>query len=227
MLPTRNDEGNRAHLLQGLTAAGLGIAMLWAYWPTFGVMAQKWMHDPQYSHGYLVPAFSAVLLWMRRKELAALPLRFSGWGFAFLGFGVALRLAGTFFYYRWFDEFSLLPTLAGLALLLGGWSMLRVSWPAIAFLAFMFPLPYRVETALAAPLRHVATLVSTYLLQLIGMPALSEGNVIIINETKLGVVDACSGLSMLLIFFALSTAFAMLVRRPTLDKILVVLSAVP
>jgi exosortase/archaeosortase family protein len=50
-------------------------------------------------------------------------------------------------------------------------------------------------------------------MQTLGLPALSEGNVIIINETRIGVVEACSGLSMLVIFFALSTAFALVLGR--------------
>jgi exosortase/archaeosortase family protein len=45
--------------------------------------------------------------------------------------------------------------------------------------------------------------------------------------TRVGVVEACSGLSMLLLFFAISTGVAMLVRRPLLDKLVLVASAIP
>src|SRR5262245_33533987 len=41
-----------------------GAALLgWAFLPTFQFMAEKWADDPQYSHGFLVPLFSAYLLW--------------------------------------------------------------------------------------------------------------------------------------------------------------------
>jgi hypothetical protein len=46
-----------------------------------------------------------------------------------------------------------------------------------------------VENALAAPLQSVATFVSTYTLQTLGFPALSEGNVILIKEHRIGVVE--------------------------------------
>jgi exosortase len=114
-----------------------------------------------------------------------------------------------------------------MALLLGGKKALLWAWPAIAFLAFMIPLPFKLQVALANPLQRVATLVSTYGLQTLGFPALSEGNVILINETRIGVVEACSGLSMLVIFFALSTAFCFFVDRPLWQKLVLVLSAIP
>jgi exosortase len=125
------------------------------------------------------------------------------------------------------DGFSLLPTLAGLVLLLGGRQVFVWAWPAIAFLAFMLPMPFFLETALSRPLRHVATVASTYVLQTIGFPAFAEGNIIHIDQIRLGVVDACSGLGMLVTFFALATAMALIVRAPLGDKIVLVLSAIP
>src|SRR5262249_21113442 len=81
--------------------------------------------------------------------------------------------------------------------------------------------------ALAQPLRGVATAVSTYALQILGWPALVEGNVIVIDDVRLGVVEACSGLGMLMTFFALATAVALLVERPLVDRLIIVGSAVP
>ena len=48
-----------------LPAVALACA-LWSYWTTLGDVTWRWGHDPQYSHGYLVPAFAAVLLYLRR-----------------------------------------------------------------------------------------------------------------------------------------------------------------
>src|SRR5205823_13733355 len=127
----------------------------------------------------------------------------SAWGLTLLLAGALLRLFGAYFYYPWLDDLSLLPSAAGVALLLGGREALRWCWPAVAFLAFMLPLPYMVEGALAGRLQTLATVASTYVLQTIGLPALSEGNVIIINNTTVGVAEACNGLGMLVVFFAI------------------------
>jgi exosortase len=89
------------------------------------------------------------------------------------------------------------------------------------------PLPYTLEVALAHPLQRVATLASTYALQTLGFVAFSEGNVIRLGQVRIGVVEACSGLSMLVIFFALATAVSLLIDRSWPEKIFLVLSAVP
>lgn len=205
----------------------IGIALIWSYWPLLATMAQRWSTDSRYSHGYLVPAFAVALLWIRRERLANLEPRARWWGVPLLALGGGLRLAGAYFYLDWVESVSLLPCLAGLCVLGLGAPSLRWSWPAIAFLLFMVPLPYRVELAMGWPLQRLATEVSTYTLQTLGLSALSEGNIIYMNEATIGVVEACSGLSMMLLFFALSTAVTMLSDRPWLDRILIVASAAP
>src|SRR5262249_403175 len=217
----------RSLKLSFLAALALAVAaVLWAYWTTLGEMAQRWARDPQYSHGYLVPVFALALLWLRRTQLTSGTVQESWWGVPLLAAGIFLRLIGGFYYYLWLDALSLLPCLAGLVLILGGWRALRWSWPAIGFLLFMIPMPYRFSVMLAGPLQNFATVSSTFCLQTLGLPAVAEGNVILLNEIEIGIVEACSGLRMLVIFFALSTGFALLIRPPLWDKVLIVASAV-
>jgi len=220
--------------LRGLSAvcsaaggmAALGVCLLWSYWPTLLRMVERWSHDPQYSHGFLVPVFAAAIVWHRHR-LAPTHLMPNWWGLVWLGCGIAIRLPGAYGDIDSLDALSLLPTLAGLCLLVGGGAMLHWCWPAIAFLGFMMPLPFFAETALAHPLRRLGTEASTYLLQTCGYPAMAEGNIIFIDEVKLGVIDACSGLGMLMTFFALSTAMALVIERPLADKLVIFVSAIP
>jgi exosortase len=162
-----------------------------------------------------------------RQALLKEGLRPSPWGFVVLVVGLAIRFAGTYTYFSWLSATSLLICLTGLVLLVGGAKALRWAWPAIAFLIFMIPMPFRVEVALAHPLQSVATVASTYTLQSLGFPAVAEGNVIRIGEVRLGIVEACSGLSMLQIFFALSTAVTLLMHGCFLEKMVIFLSAIP
>lgn len=221
------DLAHRLLCKTNITVAALGLCLLWAYWPTLGHMAERWSNEPQYSHGFLVPVFALVILWYRREHRAAGELRPSWWGLAWLAIGVLLRLSGAYFYIEALDGLSLLPVLAGLCVLLWGESVLRWCWPALAFLGFMLPLPHQFEVALAQPLRNFATVSATLVLQVLGYPAIAEGNIILIDDVKLGVIDACSGLGMLVTFFALSTAMALIVRRPLLDRLVLVASAIP
>jgi exosortase len=210
-------------------SAALALALAaWAYWPTLAEMAARWAHDPQYSHGYLVPVFAVYLLWRRRQRLVREDLRPAAWGLGFLIAAMALWVVGgAYFHYAYLAHISVLPCLAGIVTLAGGRAALAWAWPAIAFLAFMVPLPHSWSLAMSAPMQTVATLSSTFLLQVLGRPAIAEGNVIQLNEIELGIVEACSGLRMLVVFFALSTAMALLIRKPLWERCLIAASAIP
>jgi exosortase len=214
------------NLVPLLTLAVPTVCLLWAFGSTLVELRQAWA-DPQYSHGYLVPIFALALLYFRRQYLAIDKLQPSLWGFALLLAGLAIRLTGAFFHYVWFDTVSLIPTVAGVTLLLGGFAAWRWAWPSILFLAFMIPLPYRAATALSGPLQRLATVTSTFVMQVLGLPALAEGNVILLNDQKIGIVEACSGLRMLMVFFALATALVLVVPRHWIDKVIIVVSAIP
>src|SRR5262249_4582394 len=116
-------------------AFGFGALTAWAYWPTLVGMWQKWEHDPQYSHGYLVPLFAAVLLGLRHERLKEVTFRPNAWGIPLLVIGALLRVAASnrLLYVDWLEAASLLPTLAGLFVLLGGGAALRWAWPSILF----------------------------------------------------------------------------------------------
>jgi exosortase len=207
--------------------AVLAGGILWALWPVMATMVERWSDDPRYAHGYLVPLFSLALLWMRRPQNIGEAMRPTNWGLLLIALGSAVQLLGGYFRINSIEGFAVLPYLAGVTLLLGGLPALKWAWPSIAFLIFMIPLPWRLEKALGPPLQYVATLASTFTLQTLGFMAFSEGNVIQLGEHRIGVVEACSGLSMLITFIALSTGMAIVVKRPLLDKVVLVLSAIP
>jgi exosortase len=74
---------------------------------------------------------------------------------------------------------------------------------------------------------RVATGMSTYILQTVGMPAVAEGNVIILDDVRLGVVDACSGLGMIVTFAAMSAGVALIIRSEWWVKVGVLFGAIP
>ena len=160
----------------------IAAVVVCAYFSALEEMTHRWTYDPQYSHGWLVPAFALFLLWHRRGLLLGQVLAPSWWGLALIAAGAAFRLGGAYLFFDWLIGVSLLPTLAGLCLLLGGWNAFRWAWPAVAFLVFMVPLPYRLQAALGGPLQTIATVASTYALQTLGFPAVAQGNIIVINE---------------------------------------------
>jgi len=207
--------------------AGLGVCLLWAYWPTLLKLENRWATDPQSSHGFLVPLFAFIVLWTRRASLPARPWTIQPWGLAFVVAAGLVRLGGGYLHLDWFDGFSLLVSLAGVIVLAGDWPLLRWAAPGLVLLLFMLPLPYQVEIALAGPLQRAATVAATYALQTLGYPAVAEGNVIVLDAQRIEVATACNGLGMLSAFFALSTAVALLIERPRYEKCIVFASAIP
>jgi exosortase len=210
-----------------LVCAALGLCLAWAYWPAFTDMATRWSTEERYSHGYFVPLFALALLVFRKSKFPDLTFQINPWGLLWIAGGLALYMFAGLFFMEWVEGISLIPTLIGICLLLGGKPALHWAGPAIGFLVFMIPLPFTLERALAGPLQRGATVASTYVLQTFGFPALSEGNIIVIDNVRVGVVEACNGLSMLLTFFALATAVVFIIERPLADKLFILASAIP
>jgi exosortase len=213
----------------GVRALFAGIAVIgllaWSYSRTFAELAHRWQHEADYSHGFLVPFFSLFLLWHRRDMLQALRTGGSWWGLPFLILAGVLRWLSVYFFYPLLDAPSLVPCLSGVALLAGGWGALRWAGPAIVYLFFMVPLPATIAGLLSQPLQSVGTQASTWLLQTAGIPAVARGNVIWLTEGQIGVVEACSGLRMLMLFLAMTVGAALIIQRPLWEKAFVALSA--
>lgn len=190
--------------------AALTAAFLWAYWPVLAKLWRIWGSQPDYSHGYLVLPAAAYFAWARRGSRPPLTLRLNTLGLLFLAVSAALRAANSLLFIGALDGWSLPFWAAGVACLLGGLPLLRWLLPSIGFLAFMIPLPYRIEGALSLPLQRVATQLTCWLLECLGEPAVADGNVVIIGDTRLLVAEACSGLRIFISVFAIAYAFCVL-----------------
>ncbi len=205
-----------------------GAVLLWAFWPTFDFMFEKWVSDPQYSHGFLVPLFSGYLIY--RKLVPGAVWFSKPWpvvaGAVLAGMFALRGLAGVMLFHQ-LDAIALLGSLLALALAFGGVRFFKMTAPSILFLLFMIPLPYELEKNVGGPLKIAATWASTFLLQTLGYPAIAEGNIILIDEVRLGVVDACSGLKMLMTFSAFAFGAVLLLDRTWFEKFLIVLGIVP
>ncbi len=207
------------------------LGFLWTYWETMVHIVVVWFSTPDYGHGPFVPIFAGFLLWQRQEMVDPWPNRGTLWGIPFFVVFALIRWFNLFLNYER-DIDSLLPFLVGMTLVLGGWRALRWAWPSILFLIFMVPLPDFLAAALGAKLQRVATVMSVYVLQTIGIPAIALGegsNVIQLSkpENLLEVERACCGLRMLTLFFAVCVGTSFVLRVPAWKKIILVVSAIP
>lgn len=209
------------------------VAIVWGWWPSLVTMVERWNADPQYSHGFLVPILAFAIVYVRWQENRPGDCRPQTFGLVIVATGAVLATFGALIYFDWLQTASLLLVLHGITMLVGGRWLAAITWPGTAFLLFMIPMPYAVEVSLAQPLQSFAASASTTCLQLLGYTALQRGNTIALRdmamgtEALLGVEEACSGLRMLVVFFAIATSIALLLQRSWLHRWLIVLSAAP
>jgi exosortase len=122
---------------------------------------------------------------------------------------------------------SMLPFFAGLVLFVGGWQAMRWAWPAIVFLVFMLPLPGDVQASFSLTLQGISARMSVYVIQTLGIPATVSGHKIELTDRSLDVERACSGLRMMMMFFAMCVGAAFVVRKPVWEKLFIIASAAP
>jgi len=84
-------EQQRSHVIGLFALAFLVGTLILAYWNSLMTTATFW-DNPKYSHGYLVPLFTLVLLWLRRDMTVKLPEKvpYVGMGLAAVGVVVGL-----------------------------------------------------------------------------------------------------------------------------------------
>jgi len=209
-------------------AVAATAAFIWAYWPTLAALVKVWDTEPDYSHGYFVAPIALYFLWARRHTFPGISHQHRIWpGIALLGLAATFRYLAAEYYLEPIDGWSLLLWFAGLAWVLGGRKCLRWSLPSIIFLIFMIPLPFRVERMLSLPLQQFAAMASGWLLQCFGLPAVAQGNTILLGSHTLEVEQACSGLTIFIGIAALAFAYVVLVRRSWWEKAILVFAVLP
>jgi exosortase len=211
-------------LWQTAVLAGL---LLWLYIPTLTHLVGQWWNDPNFSHGFFVPLFSAFVIWQERSRLTGLSPRPSWWGLLFLGFGLCVLIVGQMGAELFLSRLSLLIVLAGLIVLFLGWSFFRALLFPWAFLLLMIPIPAIVFNQITFPLQLLASKVASTTLPWMGVPVLREGNVIVLPAMALEVAEACSGIRSLMSLATLAVIYGYLMEPKVAVRVLLALASVP
>ena len=190
-------------------------------------MARHWKLVDDYSHGFLVAPLAVYFAWERRDALRRTPIEPSWWGLLPLALGTMALAVGRLGVELMAMRTGFVLTLIGLFLLLLGTRIFRVLMFPLFFLFLMIPLPQSLVNIIAFPLQLIAADVAVNALYLIGIPALREGNIIHMADTQLFVAEACSGLRSLMALGTLAIVFAYFFRKNAIERILIVLSAIP
>lgn len=195
-----------------------------------------WIHDPNWSHGFLIPLFSLYFLHQRREKL--LQVRHTAGWTDWLGLGLVVLcilgcLASIYPLRMGYPQLlALLGTLFGIIWLCCGWRVTVITWLPTLYLFFALPLPKRLYEYLTLPLRKLASEASVMVLSLI--PDLDvEAHGVIIEGLyqgtpfQLSVAEACAGMRLMMAFVALGVAMAYLSDRRYWHRIILLITTVP
>jgi len=203
------------------------VALILVYLPVIYDLIIEWYSDPNYSHGFLVPIISGYLIWKKRKELSEIEKSNNNSGLILIVAGILLFILGNAASEYFTVRFSMVIILFGLVHYYYGNLFIRRVWFEILFLLFMIPIPYVIYFSATFPMQLLASKVTVFLLDGLGMPVIRQGNIIHLAKQSLEVAEACSGLRSLISLLALGAIYAYLTQKRFSGKIILFLSTIP
>lgn len=187
--------------LPGITT-GVNLTLLLVLWgDLFRTLSLEWTINEQYHYGYLVPFICGYLMFLRWEDqpstqpqgglLANLIL----WGVVLFLFPLKIVLESNPDWRMVYWVHALLVCGATCVVLWhwGGktWALWFV--PALAVMLFAVPWPTSMERSLILGLMEMVAAITVEILNLLGINAMQQGNLIQLSTGTVGVEEACSG----------------------------------
>lgn len=207
-----------------------GVLVLLAcllYFNVVPALVLDWWNDPNFSHGFIVPIFSAFLVWQDRKRLAALPVRPSWTGLIIVAGALGILTVGVLGAELFLQRSSLVFLLAGLIVHFLGWQHFRALLFPWAFLFLMLPIPAILFNRITLPLQFLASHFGSSVMAGVGVPVLQQGNVIQLPTMVLQVAEACSGIRSLMSLGTVALIYGHFLESRTWPRVVLALAAVP
>ncbi|NQU75256.1 MAG: exosortase/archaeosortase family protein [Planctomycetes bacterium] len=213
----------------------LGGLFAWLHWRVLYWMGCVWMNNPNWSHGFLIPLFSLYLVYSRWDDIRRVKSR------PFLG-GLVLMVLCLLAEVSimslkairnyWLLGMTMVTMLLAMVLYLGGRRLIRVVWLPIVFLVLSVPLSESIYNRVAYPLQEAAAQGAVIILNVAGVDITRQASSLsLLSRTMqtrdLTVAEACSGMRLLMAFFALGVATAYLESRPIWQRVVLVGMALP
>jgi len=211
----------------------------------FSSMYRLWQ-DPNWQHGYAIPFFTLLMLYLRRHEILSAPRVPSRLAVVLGGLVVLAGLAivvGGFWPMktRFVSGVGMVTMILGLVWFMNGWRILVLTAVPIMFLGFAVPLPDNIYKDIAFPLQNFAASVSASVMSMCGVKLMHSASAMYVwgvggtnvisgvagDPYTLTVAEACSGIRSMMAFLALGVIFAYIEARPVWQRITLVLIIIP
>ncbi|HWE48181.1 MAG TPA: exosortase/archaeosortase family protein [Bryobacteraceae bacterium] len=207
----------------GWVAALLAVC----YGPILARLVAQWNDDPDMGHGFFVPVCAGYIAWQKRGEIAGVIPKPNWWGLAVLLWGALQLYIGTLGAEIFLSRTSLVISIIGAVWLLGGTRYLRIFAFPLFLLFFMVPIPAIIYNQITFPLQLLASRVAENSITVLQIPVIREGNVLVLANQSLNVVEACSGIRSLLTLTFLSLVYGYFFENRTWVRVVLFLSTIP
>jgi len=151
----------------------------------------------------------------------------SYWGLVVLFLSLLVFSVGYMSFTNILQRLACWGALVGAVGFLLGTALLRAAPFPFFFLLFSIPPPFTILSPIRIGLKGFATRLSADALGLLGMAASPEGNVLAIDDHRLEVADACSGIRSLMAIVSTAVLFSYLFRTGLWKGLALALVAIP
>ena len=210
-----------------LVAAAILIGIVFAFWFGFQDLWSRWTKNEELSHSPILPLVAAWMLWERKDALRQSVGAPASLGLVAAAGSLFVLFMGVFTGIEVLMHLGLVGIIGSLPLALGGWSLFWITLIPIGYLLFAVPPPPWVVTVLSGKFQLWSSELGVAAARAMGGTVGLSGNVIQLPNTKLEVVEACSGLNYLFPFLGLGALAAYFYKGPIWQRALIFLSTIP
>jgi exosortase A len=201
---------DRARVRLLALVVGFGI-IGWTYADSLRSIVGKWLDDTAFSHGLLIAPISLWLAWRLRHAVTAVRWHSSWSGVASLALAVSAWIVARGTGVLVVEQLAVVTMVPAMVLAVLGPAATRVLAVPLGFLVFAVPM----GRALVPWLQQVTADISTWALQVTGVPIYRTNVFIQIPSGSFEVAQACSGLNYSIAGLALGVLYSYLTyRRP-------------
>ncbi|HWF10824.1 MAG TPA: exosortase/archaeosortase family protein [Bryobacteraceae bacterium] len=217
----------RAAAFSWPTIAWVAILLGICYAPVLMALTRQWNDDPDMGHGFFVPIIAGYIAWQKRDQIVDKLPKANWWGLAIMIWAAFQLYIATLGAELFLARTSLIFSVIGAVLLMGGTEYLRIFSFPLFLLFFMVPIPAVIYNQLTFPLQMLASSAAERTIDLLQIPVIREGNVLILPQQTLNVVEACSGIRSLLTLTFVSLIWGYFFEKRAWVRVVLFLSTIP
>jgi exosortase D (VPLPA-CTERM-specific) len=219
------DNAGRQSLWVAALVALCVVLVFASAWDGLADLYRRWAYEEEYGYGFVAAAIVPILLWKNWNYIKSTSNDSVISGVWVLLAAEILAVFGTLAQSYFVEQVGLVTALLGLAVVVAGTGPLRLFLALYVILLLTIPMPYTLQAILTLKLQLISTDIGVWIIQLLGIPVFSEGNVIDLGIYKLQVAEACSGLRYLLPLTCISFMLACVYQAPMWKRAIIFASA--